>query len=447
MAVPVIETSHRTTKDYHSTSGSLTITTPASGELIVVVAACATASYYTNVISCSGYTKVTEYAGGSDAPNVALFWKVSDGTETSVAITTTQSAENAIQAFILSGADTTSPIDVHSEIASSFRVTSTSVRQVTTTVANTLAIGCDMSIGDQTTWNGGINGDYSPWTYLGSDEGSAIGDFDISAVKYSMASAGATPTASFTHYQYILPCILTFAVKQAPTVVSVTGSSATGGVGSVTTSGGNTTSVTGVSATGHVGTAPIHGKANVYPTAPAATGGVGTVAVSGDFSMVLTGVSATGQVGSVTASLGVGFNVTGLSGTGQVGSASVGTGSGVYVNVTGVSSTASVGTVNAAAAANAAVTGLVATGATNGVSLGLGATVYPTGLEASTYVGQVNIFSTGQGIGNALGQVAYGQVGVATVIEWHGITSPNNPGFSDVAPTQNPNWKEGSIGK
>ena len=84
--------------------------------------------------------------------------------------------------------------------------------------------------------------------------------------------------------------------------IGLTGVSATGSVGSVTPSQG----LTGVSSTGSVGSAGTDNLFTIGLTGVSATGSVGTVVYSGtgDISLALTGVSATGSVGTVTASGG-----------------------------------------------------------------------------------------------------------------------------------------------
>ena len=176
-------------------------------------------------------------------------------------------------------------------------------------------------------------------------------------------------------------------------IVAVTGVSATGAVGTVTVTGTAVVSLTGVSATGAVGTVALVTNANISVTGVSATGAVGTVSVSGAAIVSVTGVSATGAVGTITVSVAGIAPVTGVSATGAVGTVTA-TGTAV-VSLTGVSATGELGSVTETVSTTVSLTGVSATGAVGTVALFTNANISVTGVSATGAVGTVSVSVTG----------------------------------------------------
>ena len=107
--------------------------------------------------------------------------------------------------------------------------------------------------------------------------------------------------------------------------LSVTGVSATGGVGSVSAGGSAVASVTGLEATGGVGSLAIDGDSTVSLTGVGATGGVGSATITEGVgpAVAITSPSLQGSVGVASATGELSVLVTGVAGTGETSGASV----------------------------------------------------------------------------------------------------------------------------
>jgi hypothetical protein len=197
-------------------------------------------------------------------------------------------------------------------------------------------------------------------------------------------------------------------------VIAVTGQEATGEVGSVTVVTGIIVPVTGLEGTTSVGTVTVLPETNVSVTGVVATGNVGTVTNSTDQILSVTGLEATGAVGTVTVLLDIVVPVTGLEATGFSGTATVSID--VIAPVTGVSATTALGT----------------------VTVGIGIDVPVTGLSSTGELGTVTVDVSGVNI-EVIGQQANGLVNSVAAV--YGVHRPSqNPNFSNLTPTQNPNW-------
>ena len=192
---------------------------------------------------------------------------------------------------------------------------------------------------------------------------------------------------------------------------SVTGVGATGGVGSVTTTGTADVPPTGLQATAQVGTlSPSVGSGAIarfdgwgrgtwgeaaWGTSLGlfATGQVGQLSYVGGVDVPASGLEATTSVGSVSITTGTGVDadVTGLEVTASVGSVSSVTGD-ANVNVTGIAPVGQVGTVTAKGIALINLTGLSATGQVTVPAVNCDASVSVTGVGTSGEVGSVLVW-------------------------------------------------------
>ena len=249
------------------------------------------------------------------------------------------------------------------------------------------------------------------------------------------------------------------------TSLALTGQSATGSVGTVTTSQAVSNALTGDSAAGSTGTITTSQAVSKTLTGVAATGSVDTVTTSQAVSNALTGVSAQGAVGTVTTSQAVSNALTGVQATGSVGTV---TAAQIYSQaLTGVQADGAVGTVTTSQAVSNALTGVQAAGevgtilAINGVALPLSgvsaqgnvgvvtSVYYLTGVSAQGAVGTI---TTSQAVSNALtGVQAAGAVGTITTsqtcvqaltgVSASGILGTIIPiGWSVIDNAQNANW-------
>ena len=150
-------------------------------------------------------------------------------------------------------------------------------------------------------------------------------------------------------------------------VFEVSGVSATGTVGSVTTTlgAGVSVSVTGVAATMPVVAIDAGGSLfggiafGEEPFAELEDTGLKVVIREG-IGVPVTGVEGTGAVGSVSIALAPNVSVAGVAGTGGVGSVVVTEGAGINVAVTGISATGGVGSASVVGDANVSVVGVSA---------------------------------------------------------------------------------------
>ena len=211
---------------------------------------------------------------------------------------------------------------------------------------------------------------------------------------------------------------------------SVSGVSATGGVGQAVQSLPIGFSVTGVGSTTEINGVTVSGATDIPQTGIAASGSVGSITVESIGNIAATGVEGTGSVNSVTASIPISQSVSGVSGSVEIGSVSISLGANAVITApssatgavdsvtivgesnvpeTGLAASGSIGTSTVSGAANFSVTGI--SGST-GVGTAIQANVYPVGgLSATGSIGSVSIVgistipSTGISATGSIGQV------------------------------------------
>lgn len=192
----------------------------------------------------------------------------------------------------------------------------------------------------------------------------------------------------------------------------LTGTQGTGQAGSVTPSISVTRALTSVGGTGEVGSTGVSVSATRSLTGIQATGAAGTVTTGADVTTALTGVSATGQVGTIATTQSGSVALTGLQATGQVGS--VADGLTVTRGLTGLTSTGEIGSVGLSVSATRSLTGVESTGAVGTVDTGNNATVALIGIGGVGQVGLVAFTKTGSAtLAGVQGTGAVGSISVA----------------------------------
>lgn len=121
MAAPVIE-SYSTADNGNGTGTSLDISAPSglqSGDFLLVFAGNDADNVATEELSVSGFSKFLEVANGNDA-HAACFYKVSDGTETTITVSSVSAQDLVGIALRISGVETTDPFDAYDSISHGF---------------------------------------------------------------------------------------------------------------------------------------------------------------------------------------------------------------------------------------------------------------------------------------------------------------------------------------
>lgn len=193
--------------------------------------------------------------------------------------------------------------------------------------------------------------------------------------------------------------------------VNVTGVSATGSLGTITTGAANRPAATGVSATGSVGAVSISGKGNVTVSTVVASGLLGTATSKVNKSTAVTGLAATASVGSVVAANTISVPVTGVAAASAVGSTTQ-SGKG-NVTPTGVSASGAVGSILGSVPNIALLTGLAASTSLGTIAISARASTTVTGTQASALLGSVGNVSGTAIFPLAIG-AATGHVGAVT---------------------------------
>jgi len=374
----------------------------------------------THPVKDNNNVDLTLYPGTKFVSNVemGIYYKVSDGTETSITVTTSAAGIFSFSVYKLSGANTASPTDV----AAGQNITSATPSTGATASLNAADGAAIFLIGGTLSENYTAMtnlGTYAPtWTGLRNNtpNGVALGCWSTT---FTGPSGTLNQQVSCTSGNESL-AVATFQAKAtADVTVALTGVSATGAVGTdavlhdqavtgvaATATVGTTAPSTTVAVTGNAATASVGSvtpSASVSLTGVVATTSVGTTAPS--TTVAVTGVEATGAVGTVTASIGgdITAPVTGVSSTGTVGTLAPST----TVATTGVSAAGAVGTVVPASLAT--ITGVVGTAAAG--TLTPSTTVTVSGVAAAAAVGGV---APGTAVG-LIGVAATGAVGTVTV--------------------------------
>lgn len=321
----------------------------------------------TATINTAGYTQLQ--TGTSTAYNAKVWRKVMGATpDSSILFTGTGSATDAMAAvvYILRGVDTINPEDTTTPAAATGSSTNPDNPAITTVTRTAWVLPFASSEVNDVAVT-------APTGYLGTvqDTGNDTRDSTTAVAYKSVDPAGVENPASWTAWDTGTWVAITVAVRPSGfPVVSVTGVSGTGQVGTVTVSLGVAVqvSVTGVSSAVSAGTVETW---------------VGIQATT-------TGVSGSGAVGTVIVREGQGFDVSGVSATGYVGDVSVKEGAGA--SVLGVESTVELGDITLVIPIISDVTGVLATGAVGNVLAVAGQLVRPTGVYCTAQTGTVSIW-------------------------------------------------------
>ena len=202
--------------------------------------------------------------------------------------------------------------------------------------------------------------------------------------------------------------------------VTLTGASATSGVGSLVATGTANIALTGAAATTSIGAITGAGAGNATLTGVGSTASVGTLTAFGHGNVTLTGASATAYVGAITATGGSsGAGDATLVGSQATASAGALTASGnASVTLVGAAASSAVGTITARVHADALMTGAQATAAFGTLIAKGDASVLLAGAQASSYAGSITAVGGGSGVAvypsasTVLAGVIYGPTGV-----------------------------------
>jgi len=394
------------------------------------------------ISQAGGQTWTSEAAIGITNQTDRLFWCTFNGTwSADPSVDFSAATCNSVQMHVFRPPSTDYTWEVNQALAETEDASSPYANpgQTTTGTDPTVTL-VGWFTADDNSWN--ASGD-TGWQVAGTAQyRNTSGSDQSAAYEYKLqTSAGATGAVDKTQNTVTGDACTTFAITFAATPggtsVAITGTAATGAVGTLgssrdkaltgnaaTAAVGTTTpaldkALTGNAATGAPGTlAPALDKAL---TGNAATGAVGTVGtLGGDVAIALSGNAATGAVGTLgssrdkaltgnaaTAAVGTAVPAMDKALTGNAATAAVGTVSNTLaVALTGNAATAAVGTVSNTLAV--ALTGNAATGAVGTVTVVGDTTVALTGVAATAAVGTV-----GNTLGIALsGNAASADVGI-----------------------------------
>ena len=215
MASPAIGTGTGNIQTATATLTSLSITAPssaASGDLLVM----AVATDAARTLTATGWTSIGSVTQSLFGQEIEMFWRTHDGSGSySVSWTTNINAVGTIA--LVTGADTSAPIDVSATYNSAFTsATAQTAPSVTTTVADTLLLNFYSAIGNLT------------WTPASSQTevsdvvvGSA---FAAELTKLAVASTGATGTKTSTCSSSAYWVSMSVAIKPAPSLIKSIGS-------------------------------------------------------------------------------------------------------------------------------------------------------------------------------------------------------------------------------
>jgi len=405
-------------------------TAPSAGDLVVVFYGTGSASPSGQAITVnSSYTNLTRLTvNATYVTRLIVGYKIMGSTpDTVVNVSQTFAGGNAgsVSVHVFRGVSSTTPLDV----------TSTTATDGNTVLANPAAItpataGAWIVAGGAGAHNGGVDTysspDLSNFQSVGGPN--STNDSTIGSGIYTSWTSGAFNPGAFTfsdsNSSQFSTASYTLALRPDPNiVVSATGVSGTGQVGSATVTGDATVSPTDVSATGFVGTASVQADAIVSATGVEATGQVGQVEVLIDVDVPVSGVFADSFVGTVVVGLGVDVAATGVEATGQIGQVEVLID--VDVPVSGVFADSFVGTATAQVGVVAFVTGVSATCVVSSVVAGSSAVVTVTG-----------VFATGR----VAGVLVWGPISPSQTPGYAAVAPSQNPGYSPVTPGQTPGW-------
>lgn len=215
MASPAIGTG---TGNVQTNSGSsvtsLSITAPSSassGDLLVM--AFATGS--TRTLTATGWTSIGSIANSFFGFEAEMFWRTHDGSG-SYSVSWTTAADTVGTICLVTGADTSSPVDVSATYDSGLTsATAQTAPTVTTTVADTLLL------------NFYCAGSSRTWVPASSQtEVSDVSQTTCSAelTKLAVASSGATGTKTSTCSSSTQWVSMSVAIKPAPSLIKSVGS-------------------------------------------------------------------------------------------------------------------------------------------------------------------------------------------------------------------------------
>lgn len=193
---------------------SLSITAPssaASGDLLVM----AFATGVTRTLTATGWTSIGSIANSILGFEAEMFWRTHDGSG-SYSVSWSSAANAVGTICLVTGADTSSPVDVSATYDSSFTSASAQTApSVTTTVADTLLLNFYSNIAGAT---------YTPASSQTEVSDVLVTGISAELTKLDVASTGATGTKTSTASGSGQWVSMSVAIKPAPSLIKSVGS-------------------------------------------------------------------------------------------------------------------------------------------------------------------------------------------------------------------------------
>lgn len=216
MASPAIGTGTGNVQTASTTSGTaLTITAPSSatsGDLLILAVGTAASK----ALTATGWTSITSKAGSFVDHEIEMFWRTHNGSS-DYTVSWSGSCAAVGTIALVTGADTSSPVDVSATYTSGFTSsTAQTAPTVTTTVADTLLLNF-YCCSQNATWSPASS----------QTEVSDVTDglsFAAELTKLAVASSGATGTKTSTCTATAIWVSMSVAIKPAPSLIKSVGS-------------------------------------------------------------------------------------------------------------------------------------------------------------------------------------------------------------------------------
>lgn len=215
MASPAIGTGTGNVQTATATLTSLSITAPtnaASGDLLVM----AVGTSASRTLTATGWTSIGSVTQSIFGNEIEMFWRTHDGSG-SYSVSWTSNIDAVGTIALVTGADTSSPIDVSATYNSGFTTaTAQTAPSVTTTVANTLLLNFYSAFANVT------------WTPASSQ--TEVSDLVVSSAfageltKLAVSGTGATGTKTSTCSSSAQWVSMSVAIKPAPSLIKSIGS-------------------------------------------------------------------------------------------------------------------------------------------------------------------------------------------------------------------------------
>ena len=215
MASPAIGTGTGNIQSNTSGLTSCAINAPtnaATGALLVM----AFATSASRTLTATGWTSIASIANSLFTNEVEMFWRTHDGSS-SYTVSWSSNIDAVGTIALVTGADTSSPIDVSATYDSGFTAaTAQTAPSVTTTVADTLLLNFYSAIGNNT---------WSPASSQTEVSDVAKGTvFAAELTKLAVASSGATGTKTSTCSSSAQWVSMSVAIKPTPSLIKSIGS-------------------------------------------------------------------------------------------------------------------------------------------------------------------------------------------------------------------------------